>query len=180
MSHPTELLNHELVPTHEFREILYEERPVLGKDGKTIPGLHHIWISLNNPRQLNSYTTNAVKEIILAFRKASADRRATAVVLTATGDRSFCTGGNTEEYATYYANRPLEYLQYMRLFNDMVTNILLCDKPVICRANGMRIGGGQEMGMACDFTIAGDHVRFSGFLHVTSLLRHRSSCAMML
>ncbi|NUN13395.1 MAG: 6-oxocyclohex-1-ene-1-carbonyl-CoA hydratase [Myxococcales bacterium] len=160
MSHPTELLNHELVPTHEFREILYEERPVLGKDGKTIPGLHHIWISLNNPRQLNSYTTNAVKEIILAFRKASADRRATAVVLTATGDRSFCTGGNTEEYATYYANRPLEYLQYMRLFNDMVTNILLCDKPVICRANGMRIGGGQEMGMACDFTIAGDHVRF--------------------
>jgi 6-oxo-cyclohex-1-ene-carbonyl-CoA hydrolase len=98
--------------------------------------------------------------MILALRRASVDRRAVCVVLTAVGDRAFCTGGNTEEYATYYANRPLEYLQYMRLFNDMVTSILLCDKPVICRVNGMRIGGGQEIGMACDFTVAGDHARF--------------------
>jgi 6-oxo-cyclohex-1-ene-carbonyl-CoA hydrolase len=48
----------------------------------------------------------------------------------------------------------------MRLFNDMVSGILTCDKPVICRVNGMRIGGGQEIGMACDFTIAQDLARF--------------------
>jgi 6-oxo-cyclohex-1-ene-carbonyl-CoA hydrolase len=44
----------------------------------------------------------------------------------------------------------------MRLFNDMVSAILACDKPVICRVNGMRIGGGQEIGMACDFSVAQD------------------------
>ena len=44
----------------------------------------------------------------------------------------------------------------MRLFNDMVSAILHCDKPVICRVNGMRIAGGQEIGMACDFSIAQD------------------------
>ena len=77
------------------------------------------------------------------------------MVFTGVGTRAFCTGGNTAEYATYYAKRPLEYLQYMRLFNDMVTGILLCDKPVICRVNGMRIGGGQEIGMACDFSSPG-------------------------
>jgi 6-oxo-cyclohex-1-ene-carbonyl-CoA hydrolase len=48
----------------------------------------------------------------------------------------------------------------MRLFNDMVTGILLCDKPVINRVNGMRIGGGQEIGMACDYTVAADTARF--------------------
>ena len=155
-----ELLNHELVPEHEFRNIGYEKRPVLDRGGNEIEGLHQIWISLDNEPQLNSYTTDAVKDVILAFRRASCDRECVAVVFTAKGSRSFCTGGNTEEYATYYSNRPHEYLQYMRLFNDMVTGILKCDKPVICRVNGMRIAGGQEIGMACDFTIAGDHARF--------------------
>jgi 6-oxo-cyclohex-1-ene-carbonyl-CoA hydrolase len=48
----------------------------------------------------------------------------------------------------------------MRLFNDMVSAILMCDKPVICRVNGMRIAGGQEIGMACDFSVAQDLATF--------------------
>ena len=156
----SDLIDHDLVPDYEFSEIRYETRPILDRSGDPVEGLHQVWIWLDNEKQLNSYTTQAVKEVILAFRRASADRRAVTVVFTAVGDRSFCTGGNTAEYGTYYANRPLEYLQYMRLFNDMVTSILICDKPVICRVNGMRIGGGQEIGMACDFSVAGDHARF--------------------
>ena len=101
-----------------------------------------------------------VKGAILAFRRASASRDVVAVVLTATGDRAFCTGGNVKEYAEYYAGKPQEYRQYMRLFNDMVSSILACDKPVICRVNGMRIAGGQEIGMACDFSITQDLARF--------------------
>ncbi len=156
----SQLIDHQIAPDVTFSHIGYERRPVLDRQGQPVEGLHSVVISLDNEAQLNSYTTAAVKEVILAFRRASCDRRATAVIFTAKGTRSFCTGGNTEEYATYYANRPLEYAQYMRLFNDMVTNILLCDKPVICRVNGMRIAGGQEIGMACDFTVAGDHARF--------------------
>ncbi len=82
------------------------------------------------------------------------------MVFTGVGDKAFCTGGNTKEYAEYYAGHPQEYRQYMRLFNDMVSAILACDKPVICRVNGMRIGGGQEIGMACDFSVAQDLARF--------------------
>lgn len=155
-----ELKNHELLPGYELRHVRYEERPVRDRAGREVPGLHQIWIAFDNERQLNSYTTAAVKDMILALRRASADRRAVAIVVTAVGHRAFCTGGNTAEYATYYAGRPLEYLQYMRLFNDMVTAILLADKPVICRVNGLRIAGGQEVGLACDFSIAGDHARF--------------------
>ncbi len=154
------LIDHNLVSNQAFQHILYETRPVRDHQGQPIAGLHQVWIWLNNEKQLNSYTTEAVKEVILAFRCASNDRAAVAVVFTAAGDKAFCTGGNTAEYATYYAQRPLEYHQYMRLFNDMVTAILHCDKPVICRVNGMRIGGGQEIGMACDFSVAGDHARF--------------------
>ncbi len=150
-----ELFDHNLVET-DFREILYELRPCPDSNGNPVQGLHNAWIYLNNPKQFNSYTTAAVKEIILALRKASADRSVVAVVVTAVGDKAFCTGGNTKEYAEYYAGRPLEYKQYMRLFNDMITALLYCDKPVICRVNGMRVAGGQEIGMACDYTVASD------------------------
>ena len=44
----------------------------------------------------------------------------------------------------------------MELFNHMVDSILACKKPVICRVNGMRVAGGQEIGMACDLAIASD------------------------
>ena len=153
MSH--QLYSHDIVEV-EFKEIIYERRPVLDKEGKPVAGLFNAWIMLNNPKQFNSYTTAAVKEIILAFRKASNDRAVVAVVFSAVGDKAFCTGGNTKEYAEYYSGRPLEYKQYMRLFNDMISTILICDKPVICRVNGMRIAGGQEIGMACDFSVASD------------------------
>jgi 6-oxo-cyclohex-1-ene-carbonyl-CoA hydrolase len=143
-----------------YHEILFEKRPCLDNGGNPVEGLYNAWIILNNPKQFNSYTTDAVKEVIFAMRQASNDRSVVAVVFTAVGDKAFCTGGNTKEYAEYYAGNPQEYKQYMRLFNDMVSSILMNDKPVICRVNGMRIGGGQEIGMACDFSIAQDFARF--------------------
>ena len=153
--------NHNLVEATSPREILVERRPVRDRSGKAVEGLHNVWITLNNPKELNSYTTSMAKELILALREVSNDRAAVAVVLTGAGTRSFCSGGNTREYAEYYAGAPAEYRQYMRLFNDMVTTVLQCDKPVICRVNGMRVGGGQEVGMACDFSIASDLAVFS-------------------
>jgi 6-oxo-cyclohex-1-ene-carbonyl-CoA hydrolase len=153
--------NHNLVEGFVPREIAVDRRPVLDREGKPVDELYSIWITLNNPQELNSYTTSMAKEIILAMREASNDRAAVAVVLTGAGSRAFCSGGNTREYAEVYAGAPTEYRQYMRLFNDMVTSILQCDKPVICRVNGMRVGGGQEIGMACDFSIASDLAVFS-------------------
>jgi 6-oxo-cyclohex-1-ene-carbonyl-CoA hydrolase len=159
-----EAKDHGLVPEHvrkaASKGVILEKRPVKDAGGKPVAGLYNAWITLDNPTQFNSYTTDMVKGVILAFREASAARDVVAVVFTGSGDKAFCTGGNTKEYAEYYAGNPQEYRGYMRLFNDMVSTILACDKPVICRVNGMRIGGGQEIGMACDFSVAQDLARF--------------------
>jgi 6-oxo-cyclohex-1-ene-carbonyl-CoA hydrolase len=155
-----EFKSHDLAPPFDYAGVRYERLPLRSPAGDAVDGLHVTRITLDNPRQLNSYTTEMVKGVILAFRRASNDRASVAVVFTGAGDRAFCTGGNTEEYATYYAGRPEEYRQYMRLFNDMVSGILSCDQPVVCRVNGMRIAGGQEIGMACDFSIAQDLATF--------------------
>jgi 6-oxo-cyclohex-1-ene-carbonyl-CoA hydrolase len=157
---PAQLADHDLVAETVVPGVLYEKRPAKTPDGEIVEGLYNAWITLDNPRQYNSYTTEMVKGVILAFRAASNARDVVAVVFTGSGDKAFCTGGNTKEYAEYYAGNPQEYRQYMGLFNDMVTTILSCDKPVLCRVNGMRIGGGQEIGMACDFSITQDLARF--------------------
>jgi 6-oxo-cyclohex-1-ene-carbonyl-CoA hydrolase len=159
-----EAKDHNLVAEHvrvaAGKGVRYEKRAVKDEHGKPVAGIYNAWITLDNPGQFNSYTTDMVKSVILSFRAASAARDVVAVVFTGAGDKAFCTGGNTKEYAEYYAGNPQEYRGYMRLFNDMVSTVLACDKPVICRVNGMRIGGGQEIGMACDFSVAQDLARF--------------------
>jgi 6-oxo-cyclohex-1-ene-carbonyl-CoA hydrolase len=117
------LNDHRLVPDFQFKHVLYERRALRDTEGRAVEGLWNVWISLDNPSQLNSYTTEMVKEVILAFRHASMERDVVSVVFTGVGDRAFCSGGNTREYAEIYA-------------------------------------GGQEIGMACDFSIAADTAVF--------------------
>lgn len=136
--------------------VVYERKPLKDPKGNVIPGLYVAWIRLNNPAQYNSYTTEMVKGVIAGFENSSTDREVVGVVFTGTGPNAFCTGGNTKEYSEYYSKRPEEYGSYMELFNNMVDSILMCKKPVVCRVNGMRVAGGQEIGLACDIAIASD------------------------
>ena len=136
--------------------VVYEKRPLTDPNGQPVDGLTVAWIRLNNPKQYNSYTTEMVKGVIAGFENASVDRSVVAAVFTGTGPYAFCTGGNTKEYSEFYSRRPDEYGQYMELFNHMVDAILGCKKPTVCRVNGMRVAGGQEIGMACDLALSSD------------------------
>ena len=67
---------------------IYEKRPLKDPEGKVIDHLYVSWIILNNPNQLNSYTTDMVKGVIAAFENASLDRDVVAVVFTGIGSYS--------------------------------------------------------------------------------------------
>jgi len=136
--------------------VVFTKKPLTSPTGEVIPDLFVTEIRLNNPKQYNSYTTEMVKGVIAGFNATSADRSVVAAVFTGTGFDAFCTGGNTKEYSEYYSRRPHEYGEYMDLFNGMVDAILMCKKPTICRVNGMRVAGGQEIGMACDLAVSSD------------------------
>ncbi|MCL4763701.1 MAG: enoyl-CoA hydratase/isomerase family protein, partial [Burkholderiales bacterium] len=103
--------SHELVDDVRKPGVRYDLRPATRPGGDVVPGLHNAWITLDNPGQYNSYTTDMVKGVILAFRAASNARDVNCVVFTGAGDKAFCTGGNTKEYAEYYAGHPQEYRQ---------------------------------------------------------------------
>jgi 6-oxo-cyclohex-1-ene-carbonyl-CoA hydrolase len=94
-----EFKNHDLVDDIAKPGVRYEKRPATLPDGKVVGGLYNAWITLDNPTQFNSYTTDMVKGVILAFRAASNARDVNCVVFTGEGNKAFCTGGNTKEYA---------------------------------------------------------------------------------
>ena len=79
--------------------IIFEKKPILDLKGNKVDGLFSAWITLNNPAQYNSYNTEMVKGAIAGFQRASSDPSVVAAVFTAMGDKAFCTGGNTKEYA---------------------------------------------------------------------------------
>jgi 6-oxo-cyclohex-1-ene-carbonyl-CoA hydrolase len=135
---------------------VYEKKPLVDSEGKVIDGLYSAWITFNNPDQYNSYTTDMLKGAISGFIRSSMDKSVVATVFTAAGDRAFCTGGNTKEYGEFYTKRPRDYSDFVLLFAKLSDAMLSCNNPVICRANGMRIAGGQELGMFCDVSIASD------------------------
>ena len=140
---------------------MYEKKPLINPDtGEAVSELYTAWITLNNPAQLGSYTTTMIKGVLAGMHTASMDRSVVAIIFTSVGDRAFCTGGNVKEYAEYYTKRPWEYVEYMDLFSGTIDAILRARKPVICRCNGMRVAGGQEIGQACDFTVAADTASF--------------------
>ncbi|HET8567382.1 MAG TPA: enoyl-CoA hydratase/isomerase family protein [Candidatus Limnocylindria bacterium] len=117
-------------------------------------------VTFARPDAYNAYTAHTLSEVAQAFRDASRDDHVAVVVLTGAGDTAFCTGGDVKEYASEYTRRPRDYWKYMGVFIDAIDAIRNCGKPTIARVNGMAVGGGNEMNLACDLAIAADHARF--------------------
>ena len=67
---------------------IYEKRPLKDPKGNVIKGLHVAWVTLNNPAQYNSYTTEMVKGVIAGMENSSTDR--SVVVYHLYRDRCQC------------------------------------------------------------------------------------------
>ena len=115
-------------------------------------------ITIHRPAALNAYTTETLEHLASKIRQATEDDAVGVIVLTGSGTRAFCTGGDVKEYAQRYTRRPREYWQYMGRFQDVVQGLLECGKPTIARLNGITVGGGNELHLACDLSVAASHI----------------------
>lgn len=126
-----------------FQDILTSKRGGIAK------------IAINRPEVRNAFRARTVDELIAAFQDAWDDPSVGVVVLTGTGEKAFCSGGDQKarEGAGYGGMRggAVEHL------HAMIRNI---PKPVIAAVNGYAIGGGHVLHVLCDLSIASDRAVF--------------------
>lgn len=116
-------------------------------------------VRIDRPEVLNALDRATLDSLADAFRQAGADDQVGVVVLTGTGDRAFSTGADLEEQKQFL-DRPNDYWAWMGHFIAAIDAIRDCAKPVVARLNGMTVGGGNEVNLACDLAVAADDVVF--------------------
>jgi enoyl-CoA hydratase/carnithine racemase len=114
-------------------------------------------IRIDRPEVLNALDRPTLEGLRDSFRRASADQYVGVVVLTGTGDRAFCTGADLDEQEAFLS-RPNDYWDWMSRFIEAIEAIKDCAVPVVARLNGMTVGGGNEVNLACDLAVAADDI----------------------
>lgn len=122
-------------------------------------------ITMNRPEKLNAMNVSAYEHLIAALHAADEDPAIKVIVLTGAG-RAFCAGADVGEFAKLTPDQE-ELVSYRaQMTFDLHCTIPALKKPVIAAVNGVAVGGGCGLALACDITIASDKARF-GYPEIT-------------
>lgn len=112
-------------------------------------------ITLDRPEARNALNKATREALSQAFERFAADEQALVAILTATGDKVFCAGGDLKEMSDSGLKvPPPDFIPY---WNRTVHT----DKPVIVAVNGHAFAGGFLLTQMCDLCIAADHATFA-------------------
>lgn len=123
-----------------------------------------LWLTINRPEAGNSFNSEIQDGLVAACLDAGSSPNVRAVVLTASGERHFCTGPDLSDprLAPRTDRAPGDAARILRRGSQRVIEVLLdCEKPVICGLNGIAAGGGANLVLACDLIVAADHARIA-------------------
>src|SRR5919112_4667341 len=114
-------------------------------------------IKINRPEVLNALNKEAMSELSAAIDIVGADDKVKVLIITGTGERSFCAGADIK----YVVNiNPIEAEKYATFVHTLLNKVENLEKPVIAAINGYALGGGCELALACDIRIASANARF--------------------
>ncbi len=114
-------------------------------------------VTLNRPEALNALNSRVLEELIRAFAEFEADPEQRCLVLTGAGDKAFAAGADIKEMAAMAAADFFAADFFSRWTSHIVK---ATRKPWIAAVNGFALGGGCELAMMADITIAADTARF--------------------
>lgn len=115
-------------------------------------------VRLNRPEKFNSLTREMIVALSDLFELFASQSELRAVILTGTGERAFCAGTDINELDGIDEPAATEISKRGQLLCDLIER---CPVPVIAAINGLAVGGGCELALACHIRLAAANARFS-------------------
>lgn len=110
--------------------------------------------TLDRPDRYNALGARIVDELNLMIDEVERDSEARALILTGAGDRAFCSGVDLKERREMDADGRWAH---NRALNEFAERLARLQIPTIAAINGLALGGGFEITLACDFRVAAGH-----------------------
>jgi len=124
-----------------FKNVIYESADGVAK------------ISINRP-PLNILNVETLLELTMALERAKNNASVSVVVITGVGDRAFSAGVDIKDHL------PEKVGSTLAVFNRVFYTLESLDKPTVAVVNGLALGGGCELAIACDMIIASEKAQF--------------------
>ena len=129
----------------DFEDLLYDKRD------------HVATITMNRPDSYNAFRGQTCAELVQALARAGYDKDIGAIVLTGSGKKAFCTGGDQSGHeGQYEGDRGVIGMP----IDEVHSAIRDVPKPVVAKGRGYAIGGGNVLATLSDLTLAADSAIF--------------------
>lgn len=131
-----------------FEMIIYEKKG------------HVAWITLNRPEARNAQSPSLRAELVRALELGRDDEEVWVMVITGAGEKAFSAGGDVVDFP----QNPVDFMEKIGMQvkgkKRPIEVVREIPKPIIAMVNGLAVGGGCELAIACDIIIASDDARF--------------------
>lgn len=119
---------------------------------------HVMIVTINRPEARNAINEAVWLGVGEALAEADSDVEVRAVIITGSGDQSFCAGADLKALSRGERIAPADSEKVAWGFAGMVSHPI--SKPLIAAVNGTALGGGTEITLACDLALAADSATF--------------------
>lgn len=113
-------------------------------------------VTINRPEKRNALNSATMDELRRAILELKHDAGIRAVIVTGAGDKAFIAGADINELAVQSPVGGRDHAHSGQHVFDLIESL---GKPVIAAINGVALGGGCELAMACTVRLAADTAR---------------------
>lgn len=119
------------------------------------------WITIDRPSAFNALDLKAMQELLDIANRCGSDPGIRAAVLTGSGDKAFCAGGDVADFAENSDRVTLLLKEMTTCLHMAISRFARMDAPLIARINGVAAGAGLSMAACCDLAICTTDSKFT-------------------